>query len=675
MKKLSKWMKVVLSLVLAIALVIPMTAYAAEEKRVDIYGDALYCYIGEAYNLGCEIIPGESATEEDLTYTWKSGDSAVLKCDEHGNYEAIAAGTTTLTVTTASGLTDTIPVTVMEPLKWDGEKTETIIFNSRFTQRIYELTVPEDGFYRFSADAVEDYNGGIALVVDDDYYSRIFDAYVYDGVDEHVYLEADETYLLGAWSYGGSWAFDLTLSKDATAEEEQDEIFAQDSMTISIGETLYLPALSGMDGATFVSSDETVVDLSDVEEAGQEGSVLESSVIAIGQKLGTATITATTEDATDTLEVEVVEVKELTEEEVETITLGGGIIGKVFVFTPEEDASYSFQSIIENAGDTYAYLYDEAVEEINHSDDGDRGTLDFDVREDLKAGETYYLYVTTYEATQNDFNVDAFETQIAVGKVEAATNVTLSLGDYLWKDGDTYYVYPGSNFYFNVVYGESMFATWEPYSFKSDNEGVVYEDSDYGWYAKEEGTANLTVTSDDNGFTDTITIKVVDEFVAGDLNLDGVIGSADINLILGVINGTVEMKDVYYQAEVNGDNKIDEKDIAALVTSAELVKEPTKLTYTQGEAFDTTGMELKVTFVDGNVETVTNGFIVSGYDAAKEGTQKVTVSYGNETFSFDVTVVKPSPATGDVSMTMVWVIAMMLCVGYAVLTYKKRRTN
>ena len=158
------------------------------------------------------------------------------------------------------------------------------------------------------------------------------------------------------------------------------------------------------------------------------------------------------------------------------------------------------------------------------------------------------------------------------------------------------------------------------------------------------------------------------------MNLDGVIGSADINLILGVINGTVEMKDIYYQAEVNGDNKIDVDDIAALVKSAELIKNPTKTTYTVGESFDTTGMELKVTFVDGNVETVTDGFIVSGYDATKEGTQKVTISYGNETFPFEVTVVKVSPATGDAT-TYTWAIVMILCAGYAVLTLKKRRNG
>ena len=72
------------------------------------------------------------------------------------------------------------------------------------------------------------------------------------------------------------------------------------------------------------------------------------------------------------------------------------------------------------------------------------------------------------------------------------------------------------------------------------------------------------------------------------------------------------------------------------------VTAPTKTTYTQGEALDTTGMVVTATYGDGSTADVTALATVSGYDAETIGTQTVTVTYTEngltKTDTFTVTV-------------------------------------
>ena len=65
---------------------------------------------------------------------------------------------------------------------------------------------------------------------------------------------------------------------------------------------------------------------------------------------------------------------------------------------------------------------------------------------------------------------------------------------------------------------------------------------------------------------------------------------------------------------------------------------PTKTVYEIGEQLDTTGLVLTLTYSDSSTETVTEGYTVSGYDPMTLGSQTVTVSYGNDTATFTVTV-------------------------------------
>ena len=82
----------------------------------------------------------------------------------------------------------------------------------------------------------------------------------------------------------------------------------------------------------------------------------------------------------------------------------------------------------------------------------------------------------------------------------------------------------------------------------------------------------------------------------------------------------------------------DAKDILRI----EVYQKPTKLTYTEGEKLDTTGMTVRLHKGDGSAEDITEGFKTDVTTLSEVGTKTVTVTYGEgekaQTATFDVTV-------------------------------------
>lgn len=76
------------------------------------------------------------------------------------------------------------------------------------------------------------------------------------------------------------------------------------------------------------------------------------------------------------------------------------------------------------------------------------------------------------------------------------------------------------------------------------------------------------------------------------------------------------------------------------VKSIELTK-PTKLEYKYGESLDTSGMSVKAIYDDNQSGVIKSDYSVTGYDKTKSGTQTITVTYRNQTATFDVTVAEP----------------------------------
>ena len=89
-----------------------------------------------------------------------------------------------------------------------------------------------------------------------------------------------------------------------------------------------------------------------------------------------------------------------------------------------------------------------------------------------------------------------------------------------------------------------------------------------------------------------------------------------------------------------------------VLSSVSVQTAPTKTTYYTGEAFDGSGLVLKLTYSDGSTKTITSGFTFSGFDSAAAGTKTVTVSYSGKTAAFNVTVKAPSISLSKNNLTM-----------------------
>lgn len=73
---------------------------------------------------------------------------------------------------------------------------------------------------------------------------------------------------------------------------------------------------------------------------------------------------------------------------------------------------------------------------------------------------------------------------------------------------------------------------------------------------------------------------------------------------------------------------------------------PINTTHYVGDTFDTTGLTLTATYNNGTTKTITSGFTCTPTALTTAGTQKITVSYGGKTTSFNLTV-------GNVELTSI----------------------
>ena len=82
--------------------------------------------------------------------------------------------------------------------------------------------------------------------------------------------------------------------------------------------------------------------------------------------------------------------------------------------------------------------------------------------------------------------------------------------------------------------------------------------------------------------------------------------------------------------------------------SIEISKLPQKMSYFVGDEIDVTGLTLEATYNDASTDTITSGFACSPTKFTTAGTQIITVSYGDKTCSFDVTVYDVSISTTQI---------------------------
>ena len=73
---------------------------------------------------------------------------------------------------------------------------------------------------------------------------------------------------------------------------------------------------------------------------------------------------------------------------------------------------------------------------------------------------------------------------------------------------------------------------------------------------------------------------------------------------------------------------------------------PHKTEYQIGEILETDGLSVLLTYSDGSTDTISEGFTIDGFESNTAGVKTVTVSYGNQTTSFKVTVQNKSVSSG-----------------------------
>ena len=100
-------------------------------------------------------------------------------------------------------------------------------------------------------------------------------------------------------------------------------------------------------------------------------------------------------------------------------------------------------------------------------------------------------------------------------------------------------------------------------------------------------------------------------------------------------------------AKNNSFNFVDIREPESITVS----KSPAKTTYFLGDTLDTTGLELIATYSNGDTETVTSGYTVSGFDSETAGTKTVTVTYKEKDTTFEVEVVEPNITLSNDSLS------------------------
>ena len=434
---------------------------------IDVYETSLTGYPGFRLWLDYEYVPVISIPE---TVTWSSSDESVVSVNEDGKVTFVSAGSAVITVTSQSGLTDTVNVTVREAQQVVcGE----IIQVTEFDNPLYMFIPETDGYYGFYSTGDQGDPRGIILSSEQDWVASNYE----NGIDRNflvkAYLTAGAVYYLDAgWtshSTGESYEARIEPLGAATGLQLSEQSVSSPKgsrFNLSVNTVPFL-AVSG--NITWSSSDDSVATW-DYRNDGIE---------VVCRDLGTAVITATSEDGlTASCTVTVTSVPGIELDEIVTVNAADG--EQRFAFTPEQDGWYAFFSQGDNL-DTWGSIYSENGDHLE-SDDDNGDANHFCVLQYMTAGETYYLESGTYgdEIENKDYQIQVTVPPEATGLELSSTRLTGFVGD---TNGLEASLLPEMAKPQNI--------TW------SSSDTNVVTVNEYGAvYMNNAGTATVTATSD-----------------------------------------------------------------------------------------------------------------------------------------------------------------------------------
>ncbi len=456
-------------------------------------GDEMTASVMEDAKFTVNLLPSNGAMEElyietdnpdiiNLYNTWSS--------DKVNGFKALSAGTATVTVTSSSGYTDSITVTVVEPPQLElGVATGSEISTPNAKNTF--LFIPEEsGYYKFTAenylgymwaDACDSYGNYLVRNSNGEQSGNFYKRYF------TLYLEAGEKY------YFVSQFEDYDITGEYTVYIEKQEIAT--GYIINYGNDIsgYVGGNYWMRGEFTPENSYGEVDwyiedesIAYISYSSQEHCELElvspgTTVLTATSTDGSFTVSATVtvKDCDDEIAVE--DVKEVTGEQ-------------MFKFVPDESGIYRFYSY-NNTGthlDTVAYLYDENLYQLSYSDDdGDNGN--FKLEYYLEAGETYYLKAKSYDQSATYF--------VSLIMPSVATGLTIN-GSTSGYEGNGLWLH---------AYPVPEDASIGNISWSVADESIAYVEYYYSNYCQlillAPGTTTVTVTTE-SGISQSIEITV-----------------------------------------------------------------------------------------------------------------------------------------------------------------------
>lgn len=380
-----------------------------------------------------------------------------------------------LTAVIASAQTEDFPTIscgTEEQIYFDGIDT---------TEKIFTFTPTEDGTYCFySYNSDEDTYGYIL--------SETGDVLTYDddsGEDSNFKIDAeltkDTVYFLKVRFYSTENEGATHVKIEKAIPPTSIEITTEDPLSITEGESYQLAIKYHPENAL-----ETPI-----EWASSDPEIAYVDAYGYLKILapGTATVSATSGDLSDSITVNASSATAITEDQSVTVSFIESV-RTILSFVPEEDGWYAFYT--ENAKiKNYANLLDDTLSSIYYDEETELG---FFLQGYLTAEKTYYIVIAS-DYHPIDETVDVF-----AKKISPATSISLNYSEYNGYLGEQLLVAPSFSPDISIR---------ENFVIESSNEEVVYIDTNNFAHFAGIGTATVTVTTD-SGLTASCDFTVSD---------------------------------------------------------------------------------------------------------------------------------------------------------------------
>lgn len=428
------------------------------------YEGSLTGFIGETISLNVEYIP-ENCVQESVT--WSSANKAVATVDSNGKVTFVGKGTTSITATSASGLTASVNVTVKEIKTISLNTAITLNTNDDNGNGLFSFTPTATGTYAFYS-----YNSNFDLC-----------GYIYDS--NMVLLKYDDDS-----GEGDNFRvqYELTAGTKYYFKSEVYSVSATGTYSVKVIKLVNATAISFAEGSSFTSYvgatkqfELIYTPFESIEAESITWTSSNTSVVAIDgnglatfKAVGNATLTAELSSGLKaTLSVVVENYPVLSKDQPFTVNIAEKSDGAYFYFTPSATGKYAFYS--SSNYDTQGYIMDSNKNVLAENDDG-AGGYNFKVVCDLTKGVKYIMHAKFLDSSDEGSVTVCVTEVLSVNKIEVVskpvktTYIKGFVYDYLdysgleikatWSDGST------TNWIYNK---DNMFIGKESVQFDASN--------------------------------------------------------------------------------------------------------------------------------------------------------------------------------------------------------------